>query len=374
MKIAVVGGGIGGLMTAALLERDGYDLTVFERSPELREIGAGIAVLSNGVKALSELLGAHPFKSHSPVRQFVISTAAGKDLAHIPYRNVSESLGFPGYIITRSELQKTLLDCVSQSAVKTGVSVRAVTDEGKRPVVYFEDGDSASFDLVIGADGVKSAVRRSLHGQRRFRYSGDMCYRAIVPYQSTDFGLNREIYGASGKRFGIHPVSGSEVYLWAVIPGTERLSRDDLRKEFSGWAFGIPELLERCSPGTMICNPIFDMKPQKQWGRKKVTLLGDAAHPTTPNLAQGGNMALEDAVVLSHCLKHIGDPEKALRQYEMIRIPRTSRLVKESRQFGVLGSLRNPALGFIRDSLYQAVPRGFFHRMMIRRLTFDFGY
>ena len=357
-------------MSAALLMRDGFDVTIFERSKELKEIGAGIGVLSNGVKALSELFGTQPFESRCPIRRFVISTSEGKDLTDTPYEEVSTSLGYSSYIVPRSDLQRILLGRVPESTIRTGAGVSGVDLGGERPVVCFEGGESQPFDLVIGADGIKSVVRESLHGRSRFRYTNEMCYRGVVPYVPEDTGLNREVYGESGKRFGIHPISDSEVYFGAAVPGTEPLGVEGLRREFAGWAFEIPKILQGC-PEAVICNPIYDMKPLGRWGKGNVTLLGDAAHPTTPNLGQGGNMALEDAVVLSHCLTQNEDRQEALRRYESIRIPRTSQLVKESRQFGMLGSLKNPVLRFLRNSLYTLVPRAFFRRRMIRQLTFD---
>ncbi len=360
-------------MAGALLKGAGHDVTVFERAPVLKEVGAGIGVLSNGVKALTKLLGEAPFRERASMSAIVISTADGKDLVNLPHEHLTAKLGFPAYIVPRSTLHRLLLNAFGESNIRTNACVESVTNFEHRPALRLANGSSEEFDALIGADGVRSRIRESLHGPGRFRYTRQMCYRAIVPYAAPDSGLNREVYGADVKRFGIHPISDRELYFWAVVPGDQPLPIDAVRERFAGWAFDIPELLERCSPEALLCNPIYDMKPLRRWGKGKVTLLGDAAHPTTPNLGQGGNMALEDSVVLSQRLKSNADIGGAMRQYEKSRIPRTSHLVREARMFGWIGSLQNPVSRWLRDSIYRSLPRFFFYRRMQRQQTFNFA-
>jgi 2-polyprenyl-6-methoxyphenol hydroxylase-like FAD-dependent oxidoreductase len=236
----------------------------------------------------------------------------------------------------------------------------------------FAEGSVARGDVVVGADGLHSVVRAGLHGPAPPAYSGYTAWRAVVPFDTRRV-QGSETWGA-GARFGMVPMSGNRVYWFATKnvlegerQGDEKAGLHDL---FRGWHDPIGALIDAADPAWILRNDIYDRPVLDRWGRGRVTLLGDAAHPMTPNLGQGACQALEDAVVLARCLQDQPEVATALRAYETQRIPRANALVHRSRQVGRIGQVERRAAVWLRNTMVGLVSP----RLQAKQLEAMIGY
>ena len=348
MKIAIVGGGIGGLTAALALSESTHDITVFERSAGIREIGAGVQISPNAGRLLHSLgLGA-PYSEISVHPHRVVlrrweddSIIRATDLDegfisqhHVPLANVA-----------RNELVEILGDAVaarSNIALKFSAHVVAVEPGDSASVVQFSDGSSQSFDIVIGADGIHSVVRPCVGGVDKPRFSGSAAYRALVPRSAVEdlpidvtnrMGPDRHVvsYFIGRNRSHLNLVCISPEDSWETESWTEQGTKEDLYSRFEGWSPDFLSLLGRVE------EPIFrwalyDREPLEKWGMGTTTLLGDACHPMLPFMAQGSCQAIEDAIVLARCLTdaNTSDAAIALRRYEDARQGRTAQVQTSS--------------------------------------------
>ena len=355
MRAVVVGAGIGGLATAIALERTGVEPIVIERAPELREAGFGLVVSANAVTALRSLgLSDAVAARGSRVRRAEIRNPRGDLLTQIDY----EALGWETYGILRSELQQVMLEAVPVERLRLGTTCVGATEDGR---ALLDDADLVVGDIVVGADGIRSTVRRSLFGEEPLRYGGHRAWRA-----GTRFDDERvhdrfvEVWGVGGG-FGFGPAGTGRVYWYCFetvpegAPAPER-PRDEFLRRYGAWFDPIPALIESTEHDAIEPTFTYDCPPRRAWGRGRVTLLGDAAHPMKPNIGQGAAQALEDAVVLGSCIPGRADPEDALRTYERRRVRHASTVVRASRQAGRVAEVRSPIVARMRDAVMKAMP------------------
>lgn len=347
-RVAIVGGGIGGLCAAALLRQRGIEAVVFEQAPAFREVGAGLQVSPNGVKVLRSLglgnaldaLGVRP--QNLVIRGWKTGIAISRTGIQGDF---DRAYGAPYYHVHRADLHQMLLGAVAPSALQVGRRLTSMDmDDGNGEVTLGFGEDRARFDAVIGADGIHSAVRRFLHGDESPRFTGNVAFRAMVP---VDDALRREVardstiwVGPGGHVVHYYVRGGSllnivavqETTRWADESWTQEAERGDLLQAFAGWNKGLLRILERAEQ----CNrwALYDRDPLPAWGRGRATLLGDAAHPMLPFLAQGAVMAMEDAFLLAESLAAGSDVAQSLRTYEGARIQRTGRIQLAARARG----------------------------------------
>ena len=354
MQAVIIGGGIGGLAAAVALRRVGVESRVLERADSIREIGAGLSLWSNAVNALRELgVAAKVTDSASLIERDSVRTPAGRVLTVTEFGEISRKAGAPCICVRRAVLQRILLDELPTAWVRTGA--RCVGFEDSTAIL--DNGERINADLLMGADGISSVIRAGLHGAEPPRYAGYTCWRGILASDASlqgDAALpdNAALLAAgAGSEFGLWPGGAGHLYWFFTknAPQGTRQSKADLVASCRNWAAPTPEVIEATPESAIMQNDIFDRPPLRWWGRGRVTLLGDAAHPTTPNLGQGACMALEDAVVLAHCLSTVRPVESALREYERLRIPRTGAIVRDSRRTGRILQLEQPALESVRD-------------------------
>ena len=226
-------------------------------------------------------------------------------------------------------------------------------------------------DVLIGADGLNSVVRAAVHGPAPPRYAGCTAWRAVVPFDTSRV-LAGETWG-SGNVFGLVPISGSRVYWYAAmnVPEGGRSPRPkaELKAVFGRWHAPIGDLIEAADEGSILRNDIYDRPVLKTWGRGRLTLVGDAAHPMTPFMGQGACQALEDAVALGRCLSSGGDVVAALRDYERQRIPRANAFVTRSRLAGRIARVSNPVLAAIRNAALRRINPATQARQIARMIT-----
>ncbi len=353
MRILIIGGGIGGLTAAIALRRAGLDTTVFERAAELREIGAGITLWANAIKALGQLgLAGEIMALGMPELQGSIRSAGGQVLARLDNAALREQFGAPSVALHRADLQSTLLGALGREHVQLGRQLVRFEQDVAGVTAHFADGSSARGDALVGADGLHSSVRAQLHGHRPPIYAGYTAWRAVVPFDHARLAAG-ESWGR-GVRFGQVALARGQVYWFAAknTPPGERSPDGEkaaLLALFRGWHAPIEQLIAAADEAQILRNDIFDRPPLEHWGAGRVTLLGDAAHPMTPNLGQGACQAIEDALVLAKMLRGQLNPLYALREYESRRIGRTAWLVAQSRRVGAVGQWQGPLAVRLRE-------------------------
>ena len=353
-KAVVIGGGIGGLAAAIALIRNGFDVEVFERAHDFQETGAGLSLWANAIDALDDL-GLKGFVQSvaTPYSIGGLRTWRGDVLNTMSMEDLRRFFSVPVVVVHRAELLDALITHLGISAVRRGYQCVGVREDRNTVVAEFEGGYRAEGDVVVGADGLRSAVRAAVHGASPPRYAGCTAWRSVVPF-SRDVQAT-ESWG-HGSVFGQVPLSDGRVYWYATenVPEGEARSADEKRRllaRFGRWHEPIAALIDAAGEAEILRNDIYDRPPLSTWGRGRITLLGDAAHPMTPFLGQGGCQALEDAVTLGRCLGASSDIASGLRAYEAARIPRANRFVRRSRIVGRMARLENPIAVRLRNAL-----------------------
>ncbi|WP_033823492.1 FAD-dependent monooxygenase [Kitasatospora sp. MBT63] len=378
-KVLVIGAGVGGLACALTLRRVGLDVEVYERATELRTTGSALSVMSNAVTALATLgIDLALDKRGQAVESFRIMDRRGRRIRDLPFKEACDAVGAPSFCLGRAELQEALLAELGDCPIHLGATAAGFGTTGAGVTVRFTDGRSADGDVLIGADGINSAVRRHLVGPETARDGGYLVRLGIVPFRHpllTTGGVRH--YWGSGQRFGLIDIGHGRCYWWATTstrtagsadgPTADRV-KDTLADAFADWADEVREAIRITPPQSILTVPSQDRAFLERWGDGRVTLLGDAAHPMLTALAQGAAMAIEDAVVLAGTLAGTtagDDPAPALRAYEDRRRDRARAMVAESRAVSDLEQAAHPARRLLRDGYFRLVPR----QVLTRRLT-----
>ncbi len=361
MKALIIGGGIGGVSAAVALRRVGIDAVVFEQADALREIGAGLSVWTNAVKALRKLgAGDSVLASGSIVERFEARNWRGEVLGETRFGELGRKLGAPNVFIHRAELLRGLTKLMDERSVHCHARCVGFEQNSRSVTACFADGRKAAGDLLIGADGLHSVIRTTLFGESKPRYAGYTCWRGLAQFVHEEFptGYSFESWGP-GRRFSIHHCGLGRVFWYATknlpegMPAAKAGHQAEVLEWFREWHAPIPEVIKATESSAILRNDIVDRKPVKRWGQDRVTLLGDAAHPTTPNLGQGACQAMEDAVVLASCLRAASDVPAALRSYEAMRMARTANITNQSWRIGKICQWENPLACWLRNKFSQ---------------------
>ncbi|WP_337175732.1 FAD-dependent monooxygenase [Paludisphaera sp.] len=360
MKALIVGGGIGGLAAGVALRRRGWDVAVFERTPTIAAVGAGISLWGNALDCLDRLGVLPALRPGATSEAGAIRADRGDVLMAIRPEDVGATADRLVWMVHRADLHAALLDALGADAVRAGAECVAVGQDDSGAWARFADGTEARGDVLVGADGLRSTVRAALFGAAPPRYAGYTAWRGVCPFDPERLAPG-ESWGR-GRRFGCLPMSNRRAYWFAVADAPEGETdppggRKALLLElFRGWHAPVEDLIRATDESTILRNDIYDRPPLRRWSVGRVTLLGDAAHPMTPNLGQGACQAIEDAVVLAQELAD-ATPDAipaALRRYDARRVPRAARIVRASRQVGAVAQWSNPLACKLRNALCRA--------------------
>ncbi|HYW09306.1 MAG TPA: FAD-dependent monooxygenase [Longimicrobium sp.] len=371
--ILIAGGGIGGLAAAIALRRVGVEARVYERAPEPGEVGAGISLWPNATRQLRRWGVLDDVMRRGFVfRGGIIRNPAGAELSRIPIGEHDA----PSILIHRATLHSALLAQLPPWTVHGGTALEGFVDDGAGVRARFTGLGEVEGAALIGADGLRSTVRRILLDDGEPVYRGYPVWRGVAEGEFSGANMLTETVGA-GLRFGTVPIGEGRVSWWATA--NEPRGTDDgaegakakLLRIFGGWHAPIPQLLEATPAASYLKNDTFDRPPRRGWSRGRVTLLGDAAHPTTPNMGQGGCLAIEDGAVLAAALTRAPNVAAALRDFERLRFRRVAAIVRQSLHFGRVGQLENPVAVRLRDTLLRLAPASLAERSMRPILAFD---
>lgn len=358
--LLIAGGGIGGLTLAALLHRRGRECRVFERTPRFAPVGAGIVLQPNAARALRiGGIEAHVLGRGSATEQLQIRDDKGRVLSTIAASDLLSRFGAGVFGFHRATLHAALLDLIPAHWIRLDATVRSCGQTAEGAFVELETGERIEGSGLVAADGLRSMVRSQATPSGEPIYSGYTSWRGVAPRGSLwPAGHMNESWGR-GARFGLVPIDGDRIYWFAtanVSAGGPDEKKAELLERFAGWHDPIQAVIQATPDDAILRTDIADRDPLKRWSEGRITLLGDAAHPMTPNLGQGGGQAIEDAVVLDLCLSKAQDIATAFRDYESRRIARTSRVVKEARRLGRIGQIENAAGRALRDFAVRMTP------------------
>ena len=352
LSIAIIGGGIGGLTAGCALKERGFDVNVYEKATELREVGAGLQLGPNAVKVLDALGFRDALRAFACEPPDMVSLEWND--ASLRYRqplgSISEARFGAKYLTAhRADLYQLMVDRIGQGSVHLGRSCLEAATVGDVAMARFENGDEVEADVVIGADGIRSRVREILFDRDKPRFTGQLGWRAVLPMErvplvgpNRDISLRRDFVGFIGPRGHIimYPIRGGKLLnvfagyfldSWAEESWTVPSSVADMTASYAGWS---EQLLEMLGGVEQIYKwGLFDRDPLPHWSKGRITLLGDAAHPMMPTLAQGAAITIEDGYAIArHLDAGAADPVRALAAYELERQPRASKVQLMARQ------------------------------------------
>ena len=342
LKAIVIGAGIGGLTTGIALKQAGYEVEIYERTRALRPAGAGISLWSNGIKILNQLgLGEEIAAIGGEMNRMEYRSHEDKPLNKVDLQPLFQSVGQRPYPVSRTDLQQMLLDAYGADKVHMGMKCVAVSENDSSATATFEDGSTATGDLIVGADGIRSIVREYVLGETlSLRYAGYVNWNGLVAAKPELCEAdNWVLYVGEGKRASMMPVGGDRFYYFFGVPmpeGTETAPEDrtqELADHFINWPKAVQTLIRTLDPTQSNRLEISDINPPKHLVKGRIAILGDAAHATTPTLGQGGCQAMEDAAVLTRCLVTTNlSVADALSRYEKARKSRTADLTLKARK------------------------------------------
>jgi len=349
LKVLIAGGGIGGLTAGISLCRAGFDVAVYEQAAQLAEVGAGIQLSANATRVLHDIgLGEGLAEvSVQPLRYEFKLFNSGEVLQEIPLGDRHEqNHGAPYYQIHRADFLNLLADraqaVMPSGMVHLGKKAIGFAEDDDGVTLNFADGSSARGDVLIGADGIRSTIRNQIVGEAPVDYSGQVAWRINVPTERLpkDFMEHiTEIWVGPNKHGVVYFLRRGEILNfvgcvdhaeWSEESWTQRYPHAELKADFAGWHQNIQTILDAADPNECYRWALNNRVPVRNWRTQRAVIMGDAAHPTLPYMAQGAVMAIEDGAVLTRALQSCADVTDALELFQQSRVDRTARIVTES--------------------------------------------
>jgi salicylate hydroxylase len=360
-KILIAGAGLGGLAAASFLMKEGHDVEIYEQAPQLDEVGAGIQISANAMHALRRLGLEEPITKAGvrPAAYIFRLYDTGEEIQRFALSGEHETLhGAPYTQLHRADFQAMLADkarSFKPGVIRLGRRTNGFSESADGITLSFADGSSAHGDVLIGADGLKSVVRRQIVGEVPATYTGDAAWRITVPVERLPENFLEQamtLFIGGGGHAVCYYVRGGALLNFVGIVETDEVSDESwtvkmpwekLKADYRGWHPIIQTVLDAADRDKCYRWSLHNRLPIDNWSTARATLLGDAAHATLPYLAQGAVMAIEDGAVLARALDMESDIAAALQLYQRNRIERTSRIVLQSSANRRLFHLRSEA-------------------------------
>lgn len=360
LKVLIAGAGLGGLTAALALLRRGIDVEVYEQAPELKEVGAGVQISANGTGVLFSLGledGVRRWGVHAADKEIRLwSTGQSWSLFKSIKPASGERYRYPMFMLHRGDLHAMLIEAVQRlkpDAIRLRHRCTEFRQHGDAVTLCFENGAEAVGDVLVGADGLHSTVRKQLFGAATPRFTGQVAWRGLVPIDQLPPDQRRLIgtnWVGPKAHVTCYPVHRGELFNfvgqvdrtdWQVESWITEGTREECLGDFPGWHEHVQCMIETAPK--LFKWGLFLREPLARWTEGRVTLLGDACHAMLPYLGQGANMAIEDGYILARSLEgQPGDPQSALKRYEDARRERTTRIVNSSAE--MTGKFHNEAL------------------------------
>lgn len=377
-RVVIIGGGIGGLCAGISLRKLGLEVVIYEQADELRAVGAGLTIWANAIKALRKLgVADEVILAGSKIERGELRTSSGRVLSRTDQGELERRFNEPTVALHRADLHEILMNALPPGTVHLNEKCVRFEEDEEGVTCHFADGKTARGQLLVGTDGIHSVVRGQLFPGVSLRYSGYTTWRGVVKTRDeAALGTTSETWGC-GARFGIVRIDEERVYWFSTANVEAGLklspaeSKSFLLEHFRGWHHPV-ELLIKSTPAEQILhNDIYDIAPMKSWSRGRVALLGDSAHPTTPNMGQGACMAIESSLAIARCLRESDTLAEGLRRYERERMPRTAWITEQSRRIGRIGQFESRLLCTLRDAVVRLAPDSLAIKQIERAVEHD---
>lgn len=362
MKITIIGAGIGGLTTGIALRQKGFQVEIFESFSTIKRLGAGIVLANNAMKVFKRLgLSEEIYQASNHIAKLKLVDENLKTLTQIQLQSFEKKLGVHYSAIHRGNLQNILLKHFPTEHLHLGKRLKHLIEFDQEIQLHFEDGSSHKTNILIGADGIHSVVRKHFFPKSKIRNAFQVCWRGVAKMDLPKKFISEinESWG-KGTRFGIVPLADKEVYWFALANYQSDFQQEfrnaDLEEIFSNYHPIIPEIIRTTPTNNIIVNAINDLKPLKKWYTKNVCLIGDAAHATTPNMGQGACQSIEDALALSICLEQEKEIEIAFANFQKLRMDKANGVTHQSWNIGKMAQLENGIARKIRNLMMRATP------------------
>lgn len=345
-RVLVAGAGIGGLTGALALLRRGFAVDILEKAPVLGEVGAGVQISPNAMRVLADLGVAKEIADVCFIpkaREMLLWSTGYKSTAPAKNEEMVARYGYPHCTVHRADLHTILLEAVRRfdtASIRLGAHVTGFEQDEQGVFAVMADGQKHRGDVLVGADGIHSRVRHQLFGVSSARFTGGLAWRGVIPVEKLPLAMrvrNGQNWVGPHGHFIVYPIRRGELINvvghvdrsdWQVESWSEVGDPAEFLRDFQGWNEEIQVLIRAVEQPFKWALFLHDTLPR--WSVGRTTLLGDACHPMVPYLAQGANQAIEDGLILARCLAAFDDAETALAHYDATRIPRTTRVVKES--------------------------------------------
>jgi 2-polyprenyl-6-methoxyphenol hydroxylase-like FAD-dependent oxidoreductase len=364
--ISIIGAGIGGLTTALILKQKKIEVKIYEGSPAIKPVGAGIILANNAMQVMKKLgLQEKLEKVGNKLSCMKITDINLKPISVTDLSFFEQKYKVSNLAIHRGELQRILAETIGYEHIN--LSKRVLEIEKKDYYnLTFDDGSSLETQTIIGADGIKSIIRNQLFEKTKIRNANQICWRGIAEIDLPKKYHNElnEAWG-KGKRFGFVKISATKVYWYALINTPKQVdSQANLLNLFQEFHTDILNIIETTPSNQIIFSEITDLTPIKKWYQDNLCLIGDAAHATTPNLGQGACQAIEDAYILGKCLEENHDMQEAFEAYNFRRIKKAHTIVNTSWQIGKLAEFDSDLGVWFRNKLMGLLPKSLNMRQM----------
>ena len=337
---------------------------VYEAASALSPVGAGILLPPNAMNILERYGLAEQVRGQGvPIESFAMLDRHGRTISKVSARYMQNRASHQAVAIHRGQLQQVLLGALRPDTLFTGKTLVQISTRSDRIEATFSDGTKASSEFIVGADGIRSAVRKRLFPTSTLRYSGQTCWRGVAALTLPVQWMNQftEIWGIGGV-FGFAPIGEQQVYWYATQKVVaDGLDDTDHIKQMLTDTYGsllepIAALIAHTQVTHIIRNDLIDLAPLKSWAQGRSVLIGDAAHAVLPNLGQGGAQAIEDSWVLGEMLASSRSCEEAFMRYQKMRLARARKIAGISRNLANISSLCNATVCDIRDALFRRIP------------------